>query len=261
MNLGRKKMSTCFFTSMFPNGFSGQAADVFRQKISKRNKFAFVASEFEKMHEKTDKYFRLFLDMFEAAGICFEEACVVDGRMSVDEAQKAVKEADGVWLSGGDTPTQFRYFQKYGLVTVLKQHAGVIIGMSAGSINMGKTAICTFSCGHFKQEIYDGLGCADISVEPHFIRSKVSDELIELSKEHVIYGLCDNSFIVCSDDKTEFYGEIYKLHQGNIENILASYPVILREYDSNWPGIFMEEKDKTLFPCQWGNKCFILLVI
>ena len=77
-----------------------------------------------------------------------------------------------------------------------------------------------------------------------FYQKQSLDELIELSKEHVIYGLCDNSFIVCSDDKTEFYGEIYKLHQGNIENILASYPVILREYDSNWPGIFMEEKDK-----------------
>ena len=210
-------MSTYVLTSMFNNGFNPQAAEVFRKKINKRNKFAFVASEFEKIHEKTDKYFHFFLNMFEEADIHFEEAYVIDGRMSADEAQKRLAEADVIWLSGGDTPTQFRYFQEYGLDTVIKQHDGIIIGMSAGSINMAKTSICTLSCGHFKQEIYNGLACVDISVEPHFIRNEVSDELIDLSKKYTIYGLCDESFIVCSGETIEFYGEIYKLSHGNIE--------------------------------------------
>ena len=212
-------MSTYILTSMFNNGFNSQAAEVFQKKISKRNKFAFVASEFEKIHEKTDKYFHFFLNMFEEADIHFEEAYVIDGRMSADEAQKRVAEADVIWLSGGDTPTQFGYFQKYSLDTVIKQHDGIIIGMSAGSINMAKTSICTLSCGHFKQEIYNGLACVDISVEPHFIRNEVSDELIDLSKKYTIYGLCDESFIVCSGETIEFYGEIYILSQGNIERV------------------------------------------
>ena len=210
-------MSTYVLTSMFNNGFNPQAAEVFRKKINKRNKFAFVASEFEKIHEKTDKYFHFFLNMFEEADIHFEEAYVIDGRMSADEAQKRLAEADVIWLSGGDTPTQFRYFQEYGLDIVIKQHDGIIIGMSAGSINMAKTSICTLSCGHFKQEIYNGLACVDISVEPHFIRNEVSDELIDLSKKYTIYGLCDESFIVCSGETIEFYGEIYILSHGNIE--------------------------------------------
>lgn len=212
-------MSTYILTSMFPNGLNEQTTKVFRQKISKRNKFAFVASEFEKAHEKTDKYFRFFLNMFEEAGIYFEETYVIDGRMSVDEAQKTVTEADVIWLSGGDTPTQFHYFQKYGLDKVIKQHGGIVIGMSAGSINLAKTSICTLSCGHYKQNIYNGLGCVDISVEPHFVRDKVSNELIALSKEYTIYGLCDDSLIVCSDKRIEFYGEIYKLSHGDIERI------------------------------------------
>ncbi len=212
-------MSTYILTSMFPDGLNERTAEVFRKKISKRGKFAFVASEFEKIHEKTDKYFRFFLNMFEEVDIHFEETYVIDGRMSADEAQKMLAEADVVWLSGGDTPTQFRYLQKYGLDTIIKQHDGVIIGMSAGSINMAKTAICTLSCGHYKQEVYNGLGCVDVSVEPHFIRSTVSSELIDLSGKYTIYGLCDNSFIVCTDDMIEFYGEIYKLADGNIEKM------------------------------------------
>ena len=212
-------MSTYILTSMFPDGFHAQAAEVFREKINKRNKFAFVASEFEMLHEKTDKYFHLFLDMFEGIGIHFEEAYVVDGRMSEEEAQRAVAEADVVWLSGGDTPTQFRYFQTYGLDKVLSAHDGVIIGMSAGSINMAKTAICTLSCGHYKQEIYSGLDCVDISVEPHFVRENVSEELIELSEDYTIYGLCDEGLIVCSGETVEFYGEVYRISCGNVEKM------------------------------------------
>ena len=56
-------MSTYILTSMFPNGFDDKASEIFRRKIdkSKRNKFAFVASEFEKTYEKNDSYFTFFL--------------------------------------------------------------------------------------------------------------------------------------------------------------------------------------------------------
>ena len=212
-------MSTYILTSMFPNGFNEEITELFQKKISKRNKFAFVVSEFEGMDEENDNYFEVFLNMFEEKGIHFEKAYVVDGRMTAKEAQNAVVEADVVWLSGGDTPTQFRYFEEYGLDTVIKQHKGVIIGMSAGSINLAETAICTLTCEHHKQEIYKGLGCVNISVEPHFTINEVSNELVELSKKYIIYGLCDDSIIVCSDGKVEFLGEIYILNNGKIELI------------------------------------------
>lgn len=54
------KMATYILTSMFSNGFHGNIAEMFQQTITKRNKFAFVASEFEMMHEKTDRYFNFF---------------------------------------------------------------------------------------------------------------------------------------------------------------------------------------------------------
>ena len=212
-------MSTYILTSMFENGFGNEVSEIFHQKIKDRNRFAFVASEFEKIPEKTDKYFRLFIAMFEECGIHFKKAYVVDGRMTAEEAQKAVLEADVIWLSGGDTPTQFNYLKKYGLDNVIKQHKGVIIGMSAGTINMAETAICTLSCGHYKQEIYKGLGCVNVSVEPHFVIDKVSDELLELSKKYIIYGLCDESIIICTDEELEFVGEVYKISGGAVERL------------------------------------------
>lgn len=212
-------MSTYILTSMFHNGFHEQVTDIFRQKITKREKFVLVASDFENLYEKTEKYFNIFLDMFEQIGIHFEEACVVDGRMNVAEAEKAIMEADVIWLSGGNTPIQFEHMKKYGIIQPLREFDGVMIGMSAGSINMAETSICTVSCGHYKQEVYSGLGCVNITVEPHFIRDNVSDELIDLSKKYMIYGLCDESLIVCEGNLVDFYGEIYRLYDGQIERL------------------------------------------
>ena len=210
-------MSTYILTSMFPNGFNDQTAEILRSKIDKRKKFAFIASEFQNNHEKTEKYFHFFLDMFEKANIIFEEKYIIDGKLSQEKAQALVAEADVIWLSGGNTPVAFQYLHEYGLDSVIKQHRGIIIGMSAGSINMAKTAICTLSCGHAEQKIYPGLGCVDISVEPHFIRSELSKELLDLSAKYTIYGLCDNSFIICSGENIEYYGEVYIIRHGKVE--------------------------------------------
>lgn len=212
-------MSTYILTSMFYNGFSDEMVDLLQKKITERNRFAFVASEFEKKHRKTDNYFKFFLNMFEEKGIYFKEAYVVDGRMSPEKAQRAVADADVIWLAGGDTPSQFAYFKKYGLIDVIKNHSGVIIGMSAGSINLADTAICTRDCEHDYQAIYQGLGCVRISVEPHFVMGKFSDELLELSESYVIYGLCDESYIVCENDEIDFYGEIYRIEKGRVERV------------------------------------------
>ena len=100
--------------------------------------------------------------------------------------------------------------------TIKKQNT-FVIGMSASSINMAKTSLCTMSLGHYEQKIYEGLGCVDISVEPHFVKKNLSDELMELSKKYRIYGLCDESIIVCENGKTHFYGEIYEMQNGKIK--------------------------------------------
>lgn len=212
-------MSTYILTSMFPDGIYGKNSELFQAIVTKRRKLAFVASEFEKSYDKTDAYFHLFLNMLEEIGIHFENAYVVDARMNIVDAKEAVSSADVVWLSGGDTPVQFAYLIKYGLDEVIRQHQGVIIGMSAGSINLAKTAICTMTCHHDKLEIYRALGCVNLSVEPHFNRENITDELVQLSKKYTIYGLCDNSIVICSDGKTEFYGDIYKISNGIIDKI------------------------------------------
>ena len=93
--------------------------------------------------------------------------------------------------------------------------------MSAGAINLAKTSVCTLASGHDMQEVYTGLGCVEISVEPHFDVDNVSDEILELSKKHLLFGLPDESMIVCQNERLEYYGNVYRIINGKIEQINA----------------------------------------
>ena len=152
------RILTSMFTSDFPIEFSQQLQDV----ILYRSKFVFVASEFEKEYEKTDKYFTFFNNMFVRRGIVFESSHVIDSRMTSEHMHNEVADADVVWLAGGNTPVQYQYFEKYGLVPILREHKGVIIGMSAGAINMAKTAVCSTAGNHDRIKTYNALGLVDI---------------------------------------------------------------------------------------------------
>lgn len=215
----RDTMSTYIQMSMFQNSFPPAVSAALSSVITRREHFAFVASEFECLHEKTDRYFAHFLELFAACGIRFEKACVVDGRMTPEEAQRAVREADVVWLSGGDTPSQFGYFKQYGLVDALKKHGGVVIGMSAGAINMAETAVCTLTCTHDRFEIYPALGLVSTSVEPHFDPENITEELLRLSEVYPLYGLCDEGMILVKRENTYFFGDIYKLDNRTVQKL------------------------------------------
>jgi dipeptidase E len=212
-------MAISILTSMFHNDFPIKFAERLNEIIVNRKNFVFIASEFNDFKENNDRYFKLFLSKFHNAGIKFSNCCIVDDRMTKEESQQAVKNADVIWISGGDTPTQFKYLKECGLDKVLNNHNGVIIGMSAGAINMAKIAICTFTCEQHQQKIYRALGLVDISVEPHFDCNNVTDELLELSNDYCIYGLCDDAAIICKDGNVELLGDIFILDKHAVKQI------------------------------------------
>lgn len=212
-------MKINILTSGFPDGFTPKFAETLSKLITPNSNFVFIASEFESMHKQTDAYFKYFLKMFNDCGIVFENTWVIDSRVDSDKAQKIIASADILWLSGGDTPTQFKYIENYGLKSAIKLHDGITIGMSAGSINMTKTAICTITCGHNEQKIYPGLALVDFSVEPHLDSQDISNELLHLSEQYPIYGMCDNSFILEEAKKVNFFGDIFLIHRRKLKKI------------------------------------------
>ena len=115
----RRYITVKILTSVFPNGFPNDFSKVLRKYIKTGMKFAFVASEFENIYEKTDWYCNHFLKMFSDCGITFGNVDVIDSRMSKEKAQDTVRNADVLWLAGGNTPTQFAYLDLMGLYLAL----------------------------------------------------------------------------------------------------------------------------------------------
>ena len=208
-------MATVILTSMFYHDFPEELSKRLNNLLWRREKIAFIASDFA-LHDTTDYYFHIFYDKFIKAGLEFKGAYVVDSRMTFDEAKQAVAQADLVWISGGDTPVEMKYLKQYGLVDVIRQHRGVVLGMSAGTLNLAQTTVCSRWLHDGQFDMYEGIGLVDITVESHFDVNHISDEIYDFSREHELYELCDESFIICQNGKKEFYGEVYKFTNGTM---------------------------------------------
>ncbi|MDD6159793.1 MAG: dipeptidase E, partial [Oscillospiraceae bacterium] len=73
-------------------------------------------------------------DCFEAGGFRFTDWTLLD-RRTAHRAAELVGQAQFILLSGGHVPTQNRFFRDIGLRELLEGFEGVVMGISAGSMN------------------------------------------------------------------------------------------------------------------------------
>ncbi|MCH5323876.1 MAG: Type 1 glutamine amidotransferase-like domain-containing protein [Eubacterium sp.] len=196
-------------TSGFTNGFT----DDFKQQVKKftdnPQRFVFIASEFNEGYDKTDKYCSEFLEQFSEMGISFTDKYIVDGRVSKEEAREKIAQADVIWITGGHPINQMKYINSYGLPAALQSSKALIIGVSAGAINMAKRVVLPRRNFIPELSVYYGIGLVDINIDPHFDMSdeKHIEEIKEAALLSRIYGLYDDSFITVKDGVAEFYGD------------------------------------------------------
>ena len=81
---------------------------------------------------------------------------------------------------------------------------------------MGKMAVCTLTCEHNELKIYEALGLVDLSVEPHFDKTNITEELLVISQEYPLYGICDDSAIICTEDNTFYIGDVFFIDKGKV---------------------------------------------
>ncbi len=69
-------MGINILTSGFPDGFTFEFSNALQKLITKKGKYVFVASDFKKQSQKTDKYAGMFLQSFSDNSIVFEQSCM-----------------------------------------------------------------------------------------------------------------------------------------------------------------------------------------
>ena len=178
---------------------------------------------------------------FGNSGIEFETYNQLD-RRNMEQAEEFVKQANLIVLSGGHTPTENFFFADIGLKELLQDYEGVVVGISAGSMN---SAEVVYAQPEEPGETLDpdfrkflpGLGFTKIQIIPHYqmIRDYTLDgtKLFEEvtypdSFGHTFHAIPDGSFVYgIRGGREELRGEAYEIRDGVLTQISHEGDVIV----------------------------------
>lgn len=200
-----------------------------KASVKKLGNFVFVASN--PAYEGNDSYAKVAFDGFKLSGINFKNLIVVDNRNKQD-IEEIIKNADLVFLSGGHVLTQNKALIDMNMKSILESYDGVIMGQSAGSMNLAKTV---YNYPESLEEIDEprfiaGLGLTDFTIIPHFDVEKgneqvdpridlMNDYLKKDSKDLPLYCVKNYSHIKIENGNAEFFGDIYIMEDGKLRQI------------------------------------------
>ena len=152
---------------------------------------------------------------------CFE---LWDCRTQVPAAEE-LQLYDVIFLGGGHVPTQNAFFARLGLREKLIGYKGIIIGISAGSMNCADSVYAQPELpGEALDPAYSrylpGLALTDINVLPHYQMVKdymrdgmrlFADITCPDCEGRKAVALPDGSYILIRGEKTEVFGEAYRV--------------------------------------------------
>ncbi|MBE6910611.1 MAG: dipeptidase E [Ruminococcaceae bacterium] len=221
----------CFLTSCTSNDGAHLNAqngfvDELRRALNAPCAMLFVCSDPD-VPELTDHFATEVRDSFTDAGFAFTDFTVLDRRNAKD-APELVKRAGLIVLGGGHVPTQNRFFREIGLRELLHGFDGVLVGISAGSMNAAETVYAQPERPgeavdpHYRRFL-PGLGLTETMLLPHYqeCRDDVLDGLRVYedvtypdSAGRRFYAVCDGSYLICRDGHEELRGEAYRIENG-----------------------------------------------
>ena len=146
-----------------------------------------------------------------------KEFYLIDRRTSVDDMINIIKKVDIIYLFGGNPLIQLDIIKRIDYKELFKDK--ILLGMSAGSMNLGKIGYYSKDDDYDKTFFYEGLGFTDITVDPHFdiINRKQVNEIIDSSYKYKIIGLPNDSCIVIKDNKIYYVNNYFVVENGKIE--------------------------------------------
>lgn len=173
-----------------------------------------------------------FASAFAFHGLTYKSFDLLDARNEKD-APALVCESDFVLLAGGHVPTENAFFERIGLRSLLEGYAGIIMGISAGSMNAADVVYAQpeeagESVDPDFERFIPGLGLTKLNILPHYqmVRDNIldgrrlyEDITFEDSIGHAFLVLVDGSYVIEEEDRCEVYGEAYLIFSGRMIKI------------------------------------------
>ena len=150
--------------SGFPtHHFTDEIAEVLNENLNEQKCLVFISADPENYTQNDDDQDGMH-QMFAERGLGFAEHHVIDRRTNAETASKLVQEADCIWLMGGEVIWQMKLIQDLNLASELLASHAVILGVSAGSMNMGPYVAEVWE----SKTMYKGLGLTDVIIKAHY---------------------------------------------------------------------------------------------
>lgn len=179
-----------------------------------------------------DEMHDTFRRVFPYHGLTISASAMLDGRTASDAA-RLITLSDVVLLGGGHVPTQNEFFARIGLARLLKDYTGLVIGISAGSMNCpgvvyAQPELPGESVDPAYRRFLPGLDLSRVQILPHY--QMVRDNLLDGKRlfEDITFGdsygrsfyaLVDGSYVLRTGDDYTLYGEGYLIRDGRIAQI------------------------------------------
>lgn len=217
-------MITYIFSSFDKDIRFNEVANYFKNDMVLYKNIVFIPANFENM-EKVNGYANIDVSWFKEIGINLNGITILNDTMTKEEMFSSIENADIIFLMGGDTLKQNDFLMKNDLKPIIKTFKKVVIGISAGAINLSNISLCSKDeeDGVEKTITYEGIGRINYTIEPHFdIDNKIllQNELYPLSEKMTIYGLPNNTGVRIIDSNFEIlYGDFYKILNNEVEKI------------------------------------------
>lgn len=182
--------------------------------------------------EHNDEMRDTFASAFAFHGLTYKSFDLLDAR-NEEDAERLVRQSGFILLAGGHVPTENAFFQRIGLRALLEDFDGIVMGISAGSMNAADVVYAQpEEAGESIDPDYErfipGLGLTNLNILPHYqmVRDRLldgrrlyEDITFEDSVGHAFLVLVDGSYVLEEDERCEVYGEAYLIFSGKMMKI------------------------------------------
>lgn len=185
-------------------------------------------------HESNEEMRDFFESKLRATELSVKDMTLCDDRNGKEIVER-LDEFDMIILGGGHVPTQNAFFKKIGLREKIKEFDGIIMGISAGTMNCAEIVYAQpempgESISTEYRRFIQGLGLTKCMVLPHY--QAVKDDMLDGKRlfEEITYSdsigrkfyvLPDGSYILQRDGKEKVYGKAYLIQNGTLSRYMS----------------------------------------
>ena len=183
-------------------------------------------------YEQNDEMISFFENAVKTDGFTCEPFEIWDSRTE-EFSKEMLHSYDVIWLGGGHVPTQNRFFEKIGLREKIEGFRGIVIGISAGTMN---AADVVYAQPEHEGEALDpdfqrfmkGLNLTKTNILPHY--QMVKDYMLDGRRlyEDITYEdsfgkrflvLPDGSYLMNQNGYETVWGDAYEISNGKLRKI------------------------------------------